>query len=89
MPGRVTLRFRPMNQALPVSAIEMEREAERFVARIAGAVLDGRYPLAYAFVVQDRRGIVRRFPGLGQDLAGVPYLVVRPEPVPDAATRTA
>jgi hypothetical protein len=78
-PERAELRYRPMNQALAVSSREMERRGERFIAAIPGDELDGRYPLAYAFVLRDRFGVVRRFPGLGPDLAATPYLVLRSE----------
>jgi hypothetical protein len=75
---RVVVRYRPMNQALAFAEIEAEREADGFTATIPGVELDGRYPLAYAFVMGFREGTASRYPGLGPDLADQPYLVLRP-----------
>lgn len=72
-----TLRYRPMNQALAYSSIPMSRSALTFTARIPPDEVDGRYPLAYAFVVRTVDGRARRFPGLGEDLASQPYHVIR------------
>lgn len=74
---RITLRYRPMNQALPIGVVPLERSGRRFSVRIPGPQLDGLYPLAYAFVLT-ADGIAWRHPGLGDDLASQPYLVVRP-----------
>ena len=76
MVRRVTVRYRPMNQALPYQELEMERSGERFCAPIPGSDLTGEYPLAYAFVVRTARGACR-VPGLGSDLSARPYHVVR------------
>lgn len=73
----VAVRYRPMNQALPYAATEMDRDGPRFEARIPGAELDGRYPLAYAFVLRDGSGTAWRHPGLGPELSQQPYFVVR------------
>ena len=48
---RVTLRYRPMNQALPFSELEMDREGDGFVGCVPGVDLGTQYPLAYAFVL--------------------------------------
>ena len=85
----VTLRYRPMNQALPVSARTMERAGDDFVGSVPGEAADGAYPLAYAFVLRDANGHAWRHPGLGNDLAAQPYLIVRPEGNADPGGRTA
>jgi hypothetical protein len=77
-PGRVVVRYRPMNQSLAFSTLEMERRGARFMARIPAAHLDGRYPLAYAFVLYDSDGTVWRHPGLGEQLTRQPYFQLRP-----------
>ena len=76
----VTLRYRPMNQALVHTSTPMSRSALTFTARVPPDELDGRYPLAYAFVVRTVDGRARRFPGLGEDLSSQPYHVVRRRP---------
>jgi hypothetical protein len=76
---QVTVRYRPMNQALPYAALDMDRAGEHFTAKIPGASLDGDYPLAYAFVVYEQVGHAWRHPGLGEDLTSQPYFVVRPQ----------
>jgi hypothetical protein len=72
---RAVLRYRAMNQARSVAAIEMEQD-EGFVGTVPARELDGRWPLAYAFVLY-ARGAAWRYPGLGPDLDGQPYVVVR------------
>lgn len=76
---RVVLRYRPMNQALAFGSLRMERDGPAFRATIPGAVLDGRFPLAYAFVLGDGRRNAWRHPDLGADLCDQPYHVVRPD----------
>jgi hypothetical protein len=73
----VSLRSRPMNQALPFSEQEMDREGNDFVGCVPGADLGSPYALAYAFVLHDDGGAVWRYPGLGDDLTGQPYFTVR------------
>jgi hypothetical protein len=75
----VTLRYRPMNHALPMLARVMERAEGGFEASVPANVLDGSFPIAYAFVVRTRIGRAWRYPGLGNDLASQPYFVVRPD----------
>jgi hypothetical protein len=71
-----------MNQALEVCAVAMDRRARRFHARLDGRKLDARYPLAYAFVLQHEDASAWRHPGLGENLTGQPYFVIRPESRP-------
>jgi hypothetical protein len=80
-PERVDLRYRPMNQSLACSTLETERRGARFMARIPAANLDGRYPLAYAFVLYDSDGTAWRHPDLGEELTRQPHFFVRPERV--------
>jgi hypothetical protein len=74
----ITLRFRPLNHALPFAMREMRRSGHAFTARIASTDIDGAYALAYAFVVRETSGAAWRYPGLGGRLCGLPYFVVRP-----------
>jgi hypothetical protein len=76
---RVTLRYRPMNQALAWKSIALSGAVPRFSASIPGGGLDGRHPLAYAFVLETGDGRARRSPGLEPDLTSTPYLVLLPE----------
>jgi hypothetical protein len=77
--ARATVRYRVMNQACAVSNLEMDRDGDGFVAVIPRAELDGRYPLAYAFVLHASNGFAWRYPGLGADLTRQPYVVIRPQ----------
>jgi hypothetical protein len=74
----VSLRFRPLNQALAFAVREMKRSRDAFTVRIPSADLDGTYALAYAFVVHETSGVAWRYPGLGLDLCQQPYFLVRP-----------
>lgn len=76
--SRVTLRYRPMNQALPIAIRTMERSDDVFVGSIPDEAADGAYALAYAFVLCDTAGTAWRYPDLGAVLAQQPYYVVRP-----------
>ena len=77
----VSVRYRPMNQALAFEAAPMERSGDRAAARIAADRLDGAYPVAYAFVLRGERGAAWRYPALGGSLSSQPYFVIRPERV--------
>jgi hypothetical protein len=83
----IVARHRPMNQALAYAVTDMDRDGERFVTRIPGSELNGRYPLAYAFVLRDERGGAWRHPSLGPDLTGQPYFIARSERSRGAADR--
>jgi hypothetical protein len=76
--ARVVLRHRPMNQALSYLVSPMERSGSTFMGTIPGGVADGAYPLCYAFVLLTDDGRAWREPGLGEDLTGRPYHVLRP-----------
>jgi hypothetical protein len=76
---RVTVRYRPMNQAVPYAVVDMHRAGDRFTGKVDADALDGDYPLAYAFVVFEHGRHAWRHPGLGEDLTSQPYFVVRPE----------
>jgi hypothetical protein len=75
----VSLRFRPLNQALAFRASEMTRSGDTFTVRLPSAELDGAFPLAYAFVVRETNGVAWRYPGVGDELTDQPYFVVRPD----------
>ena len=75
---RVVLRHRSMNQALLYLESPMNRSGATFMGKIPGSVADGAYPLCYAFVLSTQDGRAWREPGLGPDLTGRPYHVIRP-----------
>jgi hypothetical protein len=58
----------------------MERSERGFAGSIPSESVDGAFPIAYAFVLQDRPGHAWRHPGLGANLASQPYFVVRRKP---------
>ena len=73
------VRYRPMNQALSFSVLDMRRTDEGFVAELPPRDLTGEYQLAYAFELRDEGGAAWRHPGLGATLTDQPYVVVRPQ----------
>ncbi|MGH2640093.1 MAG: hypothetical protein ACRDGO_00160, partial [Actinomycetota bacterium] len=75
----VGLRYRHLDQSEKHEEVEMEREADRFVATIPSDYSDSPYPLQYHFVIKDVRGGTSLHPGLGADLSDRPYHVVRQE----------
>jgi hypothetical protein len=76
----VTLRYRPMNQALQFRVCRMIRTGHRFEGHVGEPDTAGFYPLTYAFVLRDETGRAWRHPGLGADLCGQPYYLTEPEP---------
>jgi hypothetical protein len=75
--SQVDVRYRAMQQALPMSARTLDRTEGGFIGSIPAEEIDGAFPLSYAFVVHDGGGHAWRYPGIGVDLASQPYFVVR------------
>jgi hypothetical protein len=73
----VRLRYRHVNQAEEYRTLEMSSEGGRYRAAVPGEYTDSRYPLVYFFELRDAGGQAWLYPGLGADLAGQPYFIVR------------
>lgn len=75
----VRLRYRHLDQSEEYVEVELEREEGGFRGAIPGDYTDSPYSLQYFFVLSDRRSAAWLYPGLGSDLSGQPYYVIRPE----------
>ncbi|WP_156253937.1 hypothetical protein [Pseudactinotalea terrae] len=75
----VTLRWRPVNQALAYSSIDLTREGDAWVGQIPAQVPGDPYPLQYHFRVHGDDA-AWAWPGLDEDLANQPYVVVHHDP---------
>jgi hypothetical protein len=70
------LRYRRANQAERWQAAEMEAETGAWRAAVPAGYTDSPFPLQYYFEVAVEGGVAL-YPGLGPDLAGQPYFVLR------------
>jgi hypothetical protein len=77
----VSLRYRRLDQSETYRQVEMHPEARRWVAAVPAGYADSPYPVQYRFVLCGRGGSVWLHPGLGPDLDGQPYFVVRQRPM--------
>jgi hypothetical protein len=68
--------YRHVNQAERYRRIEMTREGASYRAVIPATYTDSPYPLQYYFVLKEAAA-AHLYPGLGTNLLGQPYLVVR------------
>jgi hypothetical protein len=68
--------YRHVNQAERYRRIEMTREGASYRAVIPASYTDSPYPLQYYFVLKEAAA-AHLYPGLGTNLLGQPYLVVR------------
>lgn len=73
----VRLRYRPVDQSRTYAELEMHGDANRFVASIPGADSDTPFAMQYFFAIHDSGGDAWLHPGLGPELAGRPYHVIR------------
>ena len=72
-PETVVLRYRRVNQVERFVAIEMTPTASGFRAQIPAAYTRSPFPVQYYFELAR----TSMFPGLGANLAGQPYFVLR------------
>lgn len=77
MPAAARLRYRRVNQAERWRTAVMQRRPGRLEGEIPGAYTDSPYPIQYYCQLEDARGLGAVYPGIGTDLAGQPYFVVR------------
>jgi hypothetical protein len=73
----IRLYYRHVTQAERFESVAMTKQAETFHANIPASYLDGQYPIQYYFEVEQQPGSVALYPGLGLQLTGQPYFVVR------------
>jgi hypothetical protein len=73
----VTCCYRHVNQAERFQEASMTRDGRRYRVNIPGAYTNSPYPLQYYFVAAGSPMVVDLCPGLGSDLIGEPYFVVR------------
>jgi hypothetical protein len=76
-PASVLLNFRRVNQAEAWRSEPMEPENGTWRASIPSDYADTGFPLQYYFSYNDPAGRASLYPGLGGDLTGQPYFVLR------------
>ena len=74
----IRLYYRHVNQAERYELAEMRADGNRFTAVIHANYTNSSYPLQYYFELRRLPKSAWLFPGLGSDLKGQPYFVVRP-----------
>ncbi len=75
----VTLRWRPVNQALPYASVDLRRDGQRWSGEIPAQGPEASFPVQYHFRVHGEAE-AWAFPGLSQDLTNQPYFVVHTDP---------
>lgn len=76
-PATIDLCYRRVNQIDPWRTLTMRLQNDRWQVAIPAELTDTPSPLQYYFELRDARGHIARHPGLGADLCGQPYFVVR------------
>ena len=81
VPGRGTqsarLYYRHVNQAEHYQSVAMTADGAGYRAVIPGDYSDSHYPLQYYFELRETQQAASLYPGLGADLLGQPYYLVR------------
>jgi hypothetical protein len=73
----IRLYYRHVNQAERYQSSKMQVDEDRFHATIPGNYTNSKYALQYYFELRRAADDAWLFPGLGNDLRGQPYFVVR------------
>lgn len=73
----VQLKYRHVNQSEEYRVAAMNCRDGTYSARIPGDYTDSAYPLQYFFELRKDRGQAWLYPGLSEDFANQPYIVVR------------
>jgi hypothetical protein len=71
------LRYRRLDQSQTYDEVEMTRAGDGFVATIPGEITGSAFPIQYHAVFVDAEGGAWLHPGLGAELSGQPYHVIR------------
>jgi hypothetical protein len=71
------LYYRRVNQSERYQSIEMEFRNNAYRASIPGSYTDSPYPLEYYFEFKERPDKAWLYPGFAENLANLPYFVVR------------
>jgi hypothetical protein len=73
----VVCHYRHVNQAERFERVEMEARGPVRRAVIPAAYIDSAYPLQYYFTLNESPTRAHLYPGVGTDLTGQPYFVLR------------
>lgn len=73
----LVLHYRQVNQVAVWQSTPMEKRGADFHATIPAAYIDTPFPIQYYFEVREARERAWLLPGLGPDLCGQPYFVLR------------
>jgi hypothetical protein len=72
----VKLYYRHLNQAVDWQMTSMKRKGENYHAVIPDQYTQTRYPMEYYFAIDMGKEGIAIYPGLDENLAGMPYYVV-------------
>ena len=75
--AHVVCHYRHVNQAERFERVDMDVHSTALEATIPAAYTDSPYSLQYYFTLIESPARAHLFPGLGADLTGQPYFVVR------------
>ena len=73
---RVNLHYRQVNQAVAWQVIAMDKKGEECHAVIPAEYTQTRYPMEYYFSIDMGEAGKAIYPGLDENLAGIPYYVL-------------
>ncbi|MFC1765541.1 hypothetical protein ACFL6U_26145 [Planctomycetota bacterium] len=73
----VQLYYRHVNQAVNWQVTTMKADGKTYAATIPGDYTQTRYPLSYYFAIDMGQKGIALYPGLDENLANMPYYVVR------------
>jgi hypothetical protein len=73
----VNLYYRHANQAIDWQVIKMGKQVDQYQAVIPAEYTKTRYPMTYYFAIDAGKDGSAIYPGLGENLNGMPYYVVR------------
>ncbi|MFC2115084.1 hypothetical protein ACFLTU_01315 [Bacteroidota bacterium] len=73
----VNLYYRHVNQAVNWQVIRMKKKGKNYQAVIPDQYTETRYPMEYYFAIDMGKAGIAIYPGLDENLANMPYYVVR------------
>jgi len=73
----VDLYYRHANQAIDWQVMPMGKVGDQYQAVIPAEYTKTRYPMTYYFAIDMKKDSIAIYPGLGENLANMPYFVVR------------
>ena len=66
----------------------MKQDGRKFRAEVPADYTQTRYPMSYYFAVDPGDGGIALYPGLNENLAGMPYFLIRQKEYPRYPSKT-